>query len=100
MARRKIIWSNRAKIKRYEILQFYIERNKSKTFSGKLNKKINADLKLLINQPKLGIKTDIEGVRGLVIRDFIIFYEIFDDRILVHTIWDCRQNPDDLIILK
>ncbi len=27
MASRKIIWSHRAKIKRYEILEFYIERN-------------------------------------------------------------------------
>lgn len=99
MAHRKIIWSYRAKIKRYEILEFYIKRNGSNTYSIKLNKKINSNLKLLETQPSLGIKTDIEGVRGLIIKDLTIYYEIFDEKIIVHTIWDCKQNPNDLIIM-
>ncbi len=98
MARRKIIWSLRAKIKRYDILEFYIKRNKSKTYSIKLNKKINTELKLLESQPNLGIKTDIEGVRALIIKEFTIYYEVFKDKIVIHTIWDCRQNPNDLVI--
>ena len=70
MAKRKIIWSNRAKIKRYEILKFYIDRNKSNTYSIKLNRRFNKELLLLIEYPNLGIKTDIKGVRGLIIENF------------------------------
>jgi len=44
MAKRKIVWSNQAKIKLYDILSFYAERNKSKTFSVKLYKRFNNEL--------------------------------------------------------
>ena len=98
MAQYKIIWSNRAKIKRYEILEFYIKRNKSKTYSIKLNRKFNKEIRLLIKQPNLGIKTVLKGVRGLIVDDFILFYEVIKDIIVIHSIWDCRQNPDDLKI--
>lgn len=98
MAQYKIIWSNRAKIKRYEILEFYIKRNKSKTYSIKLNRKFNKELRLLIKQPNLGIKTVLKGVRGLIVDDFILFYEVIKDIIVIYSIWDCRQNPDDLKI--
>ncbi len=66
MARQKVIWSHRAKIKRYAILDFYLERNKSNSFAKKLNEKFNRGIKLLSKYPNMGIKTDIDGVRGLV----------------------------------
>ena len=74
MVKRKIIWSNKAKVKRYEILKFYIDRNKSNTYSIKLNHRINKELRLLKKYLNTGIKTDIKGVRGLIIENFILFY--------------------------
>ena len=96
MAKRKIIWSNRAKTKRYQILTYYIDRNKSNTYSKRLNLRINKELRLLIKYPDLGVKTDIEGVRGLIIENFILFYEFKENIIIVHYIWDSRQNPEEL----
>jgi len=96
MAKNRIIWSHKAKIKLFIILDFYTERNKSKTYSKKLYKKFTKELSLLIKQPEIGIKTDIESVRGLIVEDFILFYEISPENIIVHTVWDCRQNPNDL----
>jgi plasmid stabilization system protein ParE len=98
MAKRKIIWSHRAKIKLFEILKFYAERNHSKTYSEKLYYKFKKELKVLLKYPHLGIKTEIEDVRGLITGDYIIFYETTEKEIIVHTLWDCRQNPDDLTI--
>ena len=98
MAQRKIIWSHKAKIKLTQILEFYIERNNSKTYSIKLYKQFRKNIKLLIKQPNLGIKTDISGVRSLIIGEFIVFYEITEELIIIHTLWDCRQNPEDLNI--
>lgn len=73
MARRKIIWSNRAKIKLYAILDFYAQRNKSKAYSVKLYSKFNKEIKLLAKYPDLGIKTQIEFVRGLIVDEYIIY---------------------------
>jgi plasmid stabilization system protein ParE len=98
MAKRKIVWSNRAKIRLYAILDFYIVRNKSKVYSIKLQKLISKEVNLLLKQPDLGLKTSEDTTRGLIIENYIVYYEISDDKIIIHTIWDSRQNPDDKII--
>jgi plasmid stabilization system protein ParE len=98
MAKRKIVWSNRAKKRLYGILEFYIERNKGKSYSIKLYKLLNKEIKLILKYPELGLKTTEPSVRGLIIDDYIIYYEVTDDKIIIHTIWDCRQNPDSKII--
>ena|SRR5690606_4633430 len=98
MGKQKIIWSQKAKIKLFEILEFYNNRNKSKRYSSKLYSKFNKELKTLFKQPHLGIKTEIENVRALIVDDYMIFYEKNDSLIIVHVLWDCRQNPNDLAI--
>lgn len=98
MVKRKIVWSNRARIKLYEILEYYSERNKSSAYSRKLYKKSSGELALLIKHPKLGIQTDCEGVHGLIVDDFVFYYEVYTEKIVVHTVWDCRQNPESLKI--
>ena len=98
MAKRKIVWSNRAKKRLYGILEFYIERNKSKTYSKKLQQLLSKEVKILIKYPELGLKTTEESTRGLIIKDYIIYYEITDEIIIIHTIWDTRQDPDNKII--
>ena len=98
MGRRKIIWSHKAEIKLFKILEFYAERNKSKTYPIKLYQRLNKELKTLLKQPDIGLKTEIESVRGLIVDDYILFYEYDNEKIAVHSVWDCRQNPEDLII--
>ena len=98
MAKRKIIWTHKARISRYEILKYYLNKNKSQDYSIKLNTLINKNLILLSKFPNLGIKTNLEGVRGLVIDHCILYYENKENTIIVHLLWDSRQNPDDLKI--
>ena len=98
MAKLKIIWSHRAEIKLFKILEFYSERNKSRSYSKKLYQRLIKELKILLTQPDIGLKTEIESVRGLIFDNYILFYEFDKEVIIIHTIWDCRQNPDDLII--
>lgn len=79
-------------------MEFYAQRNKSKTYSTKLYQRIKKELSILIKQPEIGIKTEIESVRGLIVDDYILFYEFDSEKIIIHTLWDCRQNSDDLQI--
>ncbi len=94
----KIVWSHKAQIRLFEILEFYAKRNKSTAYSKRLYKQFNKELSFLINQPEIGIKTELDSVRGLIIEGFILFYEVSEKYIIVHTVWDCKQNPDDLKI--
>lgn len=98
MGKRKIIWSRKATDKLLDIMEFYAQRNKSKTYSLKLYKRLNAEILILKKQPEIGIKTEIESVRGLIIENFILFYEFNQEQIIIHTLWDSRQNPYNLKI--
>ncbi|WP_218144118.1 type II toxin-antitoxin system RelE/ParE family toxin [Algoriphagus hitonicola] len=88
-----------AKIKLFEILDFYTQRNKNSEYSKKLYEEFNQKLKLIIKNPEMGIKTDLDSIRGIIIRDFILFYEVTSDNIIVHTVWDTRQNPEKLKVI-
>jgi plasmid stabilization system protein ParE len=98
MGKHKISWSHLAKIKLFKILDFYTDRNKSPEYSKKLYSEFQKTLSLASKNPEMGIKTDKDFVRGLIVRDFILFYELTAEGIIVLTVWDSRQNPDDLKI--
>ena len=100
MAKRKIVWSSKAKIDLFQILEYYYIRNGSKTYSVKLNAKIRRAIRLLSNHPSLGLKSDVENVRTLVEGDYAIFYQVDKETIRITTIWDCRQNSDNLTTPK
>ena len=73
MAKRKIVWSHKAKIKFTEILEFYYQRSKNKTYSQKLYREIQKGVRLLKKQPTLGLRTDDGSVRALIIGEYIVF---------------------------
>ena len=98
MVKRKVVWTKNAEIQLQEILEFFTERNKSGQYSLRLYKEIKEKLKSDAKRPDLGIKTKLGQIRGLIIGDYILFYEILEDKILVLKVWDCRQNPDKLDI--
>lgn len=96
MVKRKIIWSSKAKNQLFSILDYFIIRNKSKTYSIKLHQKIKSEIVILLKQPKIGIKTDVINVRGLIIENYVVFYEVINTDIVILNIWDTRRNPENL----
>jgi toxin YoeB len=98
MARYKIEWSIEARLDLLDILGFYIERNKSVAYSNRLNTKIVRSIKLIGQNPLIGIKTEINSVRALITGDYQIIYEIHNQLIVVVMIWDCRRDPEDKIL--
>lgn len=96
MAERVIIWTSTAKIELKHILEFYNFRNKTKTYSQNLFRKIQSEINLLILYPTIGKKTDIINVRGLIIENHIVYYELNENQIIILSVWDSRQNPDRL----
>ena len=89
-------WSERAKLDLTSIKKFYDTRNQSPAYSKKLLKTFRDTSKLIQKFPLLSIPTEFNNIRGFVILDYIIFYEITEDCILILFIWDCRRDPDQL----
>jgi plasmid stabilization system protein ParE len=98
MAKFKVEWSIEARLDLLDILNFYVVRNKSATYSKKLNTKINNSVKLIAKHPLIGVQSGIETVRAFITGDYQIIYEIIYNTILISMIWDCRRDPEDKII--
>ena len=98
MAKYKIEWSTEARLDLIDILEFYIDRNKSASYSKKLNSKINKSLNLILKNPLIGLQSQIKSVRAMITGDYQIIYEVFDNLILVIMIWDCKRAPENKVI--
>ena len=96
MAARKINWTKDANFERKEILDYWIDRNKSKTYSIKLNKLFINTLKQISDNPKIGRKTDFENVRVKIVRDYLLFYEFDIKQIKVLSLWDGRRDENTI----
>jgi hypothetical protein len=83
MAERTLTWSKNAVIHLHEILLFYKNRNKSNLYSIKLYKRFNIQLGKVLSNPELGIKTKLKHIRGLVVGNYVLYYEISEDKITV-----------------
>ena len=46
--------------------------------------------------PNTGRKTNVEGVRAKLIKNYLIFYEEIQETIFILSIWDTRRDPKDL----
>lgn len=93
---KQVIWSARAHTDRKHILEYWINRNKSKAYSRKLNRLFNEAVQLVAIHPKIGKRTDIEHVRIKIVRDYFIIYEETQSEIHILTIWNSHQDPENL----
>jgi len=90
----KIIWTLKAKKELIEILQYWINRNKSNNFSLKLNSLIEDQLNLILEQPKIGRKTDIPNVYIKIIHKYLLYYEFVNDTLYILTLRHGSQNSE------
>ena len=93
---KKVVWTITAKNQRREILEYWVKRNGNKSYSRRISAKIRNRIKYLAEFNYLGKPTDFKDNRVTAAGHFSIFYKILEDRIIITSIWDNRQDPDDL----
>lgn len=71
---KKLIWSKQTLQDRKDILDYWINRNKSKTYSIRLNNLFIDAIKIIAEHPNIGIATDFENVKGKLVKDYYIFF--------------------------
>jgi len=94
MAKRKIVWTQKANAERKDILEYWINKNKSKIYSIKLNKLFIESLKILSEHPNIGRQTSDNKTRVRIVRDYLIFYEVTKTEIIIQSIWDGRREEN------
>lgn len=101
MAERAVIWTRTADIQFVGILQFWVEKNKSNSYSKKLMSLVSDRTEQIAKKPFLYKSADFKDTRVASLGHFSIYYKVFDDRIIVTAFWDNRQDSKKLLkILK
>mgnify|MGYP001212068024 FL=1 len=93
---KQIIWSRRAQNDRKQILEYWRNRNKSNTYSKKLDKRFREALNIIRDYPQVGKHTDDQKARIKIVKDYLLISEETEDSIILLTIWDSRQDPEKL----
>ena len=73
---KKIEWTQTSIQDRFKIYQFWAQRNKSDSFSTKLELLFNEAAKLIAEFPEIGTETDLPDLRVKVIKSYKLFYLI------------------------
>ena len=100
MARKKIIWSNRAESELKNVLDYFNIRNGNSKYSLKLLKEINQLLNTLLKNEYLGRLTINKRTRVIVMSVYLIYYDITETEIQILSFWDNRQSPDKRIDIQ
>ncbi len=97
MAKRDVIWTRTADIQFVGILEYWVKRNKSNTYSKKLVKLVSERTKQIAEKPLIYKATDFKDVRIASLGNFSIFYKVSDEKIIITAFWDNRQDPKKLL---
>lgn len=101
MAELNVIWTKTADLQFVGILEYWVKRNKSNTFSKKLVKLVSERTKQIAETPLIYKATDFPDTRVASLGNFSIYYKISDQNIIITAFWDNRQDPKKLLkILK
>lgn len=97
---KQIVWSAKAKKERVKILNYWIKRNKSNTYSIKLNDIFTKSVAVIAVFPKIGKFTKDKKSRIKIVKEYLIIYEETEKSIRILTVWDSRQDPEKIVSIK
>jgi plasmid stabilization system protein ParE len=96
MAERTVRWTRTADIQYVGILEYWVKRNRSNTYSKKLLVTVAERTRQIAETPFANKLADFEDTRVSSLGNFSIFYKVNDDEIVITAFWDNRQNPKSL----
>ncbi|WP_375579755.1 type II toxin-antitoxin system RelE/ParE family toxin [Marivirga tractuosa] len=97
MAQRKVIWTKTADIQFIGILEYWVNRNKSNTYSKKLISLVSQKTKLIAESPYIYKPTDYKDIRVASLENFSLYYSVTEKHIIIYAFWDNRQDPRKLL---
>lgn len=99
MAERNVVWTKTADLQFVGILEYWVRKNKSNSYSKKLVGLVSERTKQIAENPFIYKSTDFKEVRVASMGNFSIFYKITETQIIIYAFWDNRQNPKKLLTI-
>lgn len=93
----RIFWTKTAIAQRNHTFEYWNNRNKSNSYSIKLNSSIKERISLLTTNPDMGKPTEYSDTRAISLGHYSILYKRTESEIFITGFWDNRQNPKKLL---
>ncbi len=90
MAGKEVVWTAKALEDKIAILEYWIVRTRSKSYSIKLEKRIAEAESTIAQYPESGKYTDYNIIRIRIVSHYLIFYRIETTQIQIVPLWDAR----------
>ncbi len=95
----EIVWSPKAKISLFRILEFTTKHHQSNTYAIKIVREIQRIERLLLKSPFIGSRvvefTSEKIYRFILLKNYSLMYRVVgNSRIEIVYFWDNRQNPE------
>ncbi|MBK5210209.1 MAG: type II toxin-antitoxin system RelE/ParE family toxin [Flavobacteriaceae bacterium] len=97
MVKRNVVWTRTADLQFIGILEYWVKKNMTNTYSKKLLKLVSERTLQISEKPFIYKSTDFKDVRVTSLRNFSVYYKITDEQIIITAFWDNRQNPKKLL---
>jgi plasmid stabilization system protein ParE len=94
---RGLIWSDSA-LQDVEDLRVHLQIQGSESSVENILMPVFQLLRQIQSYPKLGRRTDMEGVRIAYAKFFALVYDVKQNEVRLLRIWDTRQDPHRLMI--
>jgi len=99
MEKKKVVWTKKANIQLFSIMDYYAERNKSDFYSLKLERGIKLKLRTLDFTIALPQKTSVNNLFYFTQNHISVFFVIENHTITVKLLIDERRNPKSVQFL-
>ena len=99
MAGRKVIWTETAAKQRRLILEYWLQRNQSATYSLKLLELSNEKAEIIAENPLIYKTSEFPNMRVAAMGHFSLFYKTTGDTVIITAFWDNRHDPKKLLEL-
>lgn len=90
-------WTQTAVNQRNYIFNYWNKRNRSYSYTQKLNREIRKRTEQLKLQPEMSKKTNFGNTRVIIMTHYSILYKIDNQKIIITGFWDNRQDPKKLL---
>lgn len=97
MARREVIWTKTADLLLLGTLEYWVNRNKSTTYSKKLLKMVLQKTQQIAKTPEMFQYADFPETRMAILENFKILFKTKENSIIITAFWDTRQDPKKLL---
>lgn len=96
MAERKIVWTATADQQLQDILNYWLDKNKSTEYPTKILRLVNEYVEQIATRPDSFRLTEHSTNRVCVLGTFSIYFKKIQNIIYITCFWDNRQNPKRL----